>query len=48
MKDDCYHAVRCVQCGHLLLCDEIRFLTEDTVGASKVEQTTARLKEGPE
>ena len=31
MKDDSRHAVKCMQCGYLLLRDEIRFLIEDVV-----------------
>jgi Zn ribbon nucleic-acid-binding protein len=31
MKDDTHHAVRCMQCGYLLLPDQIRFLAEDVV-----------------
>jgi len=30
-KDDRYRAVRCMQCGYILLLDEIRFLIEDIV-----------------
>jgi len=30
-KDDTRHTVRCMQCGYLLLPDQIRFLAEDIV-----------------
>lgn len=31
MKEDTRQAVKCMQCGYLLLADEIRFLAEDLV-----------------
>jgi hypothetical protein len=31
LKDDTGHAVRCMQCGYLLLATETRFLIEDIV-----------------
>jgi len=40
-KDDCRHAVRCKQCGYLLLLDEVRFLIEDVVRVSESERTAA-------
>ena len=31
MKEEAFHAVKCVQCGYLLSSDEIRFLLEDMI-----------------
>jgi hypothetical protein len=41
MKDDCYHAVRCVKCGYMLSWEEIRFLMEETVRNPEAERTAA-------
>jgi len=41
VKDDCRHAVRCMQCGYLLLFGEIRFLIEDAVQTGESERTVA-------
>jgi ribosomal protein S27AE len=30
-RDDCRRTLRCMQCGYILLLDEVRFLIEDVV-----------------
>lgn len=40
-RADARRAVRCMQCGYLLLSDEIRFLTEDVVLDKVTEQAAA-------
>jgi phage FluMu protein Com len=40
-RDDARRAVRCMQCGYLLLLDEIRFLIEDIVLENEPERTAA-------
>jgi Zn ribbon nucleic-acid-binding protein len=41
LRDDNRRTVKCMQCGYLLLADEIRFLIEDVVLESTTQRTAA-------
>ena len=40
-RDDCRRTLRCMQCGYVLLLDEIRFLIEDVLDKVPDQERTA-------